>query len=570
MKLMKNIKFRNKILFIIVLMIFAIGSVIALSLFELKKNLLEDRKMKTKHVVETAYGVLEYFDSLTKTTKMTRQEAQRDAITAIKALRYEDKEYFWINDMHPTMIMHPYQTQLDGTDLSEYKDPNGKKLFVAFVDAVKSQKAGFVDYMWPKPNFKDPVPKISYVKGFEPWGWVIGSGIYIDDVNAVFAREAAKYISISIVTGLLLFLIGLYITHITTKALNKAVDASNSLAEGDLTVNIEEEGSDETGLLLSAMKNMVGRLRQIVGDVKNASDNVASGSKQMSLSSEQMSQGASEQASSIEEVSASMEEMVANIRQNAENAQQTEKIALKASADAKESGQAVALTVSAMKEIAEKISIIEEIARQTNLLALNAAIEAARAGEHGRGFAVVASEVRKLAERSQTAATEISHLSGSSVQVAEKAGELLAKLVPDIQKTADLVQEISGASAEQNSGSQQINKAIQQMDQVVQQNASHAEEMASTGEELSSQSEHLQDIMGAFKVNGNDTIKHIVHEKTNERIPDKTAVNTRVGAGSKALKKIGGKPVMNIKQSGVALDMGNGGRDSEDDEFEKY
>jgi methyl-accepting chemotaxis protein len=529
LKLMKNIKFRNKILFIIVLMIFAIGSVIALSLFELKKNLLEDRKIKTKQVVETAYGVLEYFDSLTKTTKMTKDEAQRNSIAAIKALRYEDKEYFWINDMHPKMIMHPY-----------------------------------------KPNFKHPVPKISYVKGFEPWGWVIGSGIYIDDVNAVFAREAAKYISISIVTGLILLLIGIYITHITTKALNKAVNASNSLAEGDLTVNIEEEGSDETGQLLSSMKNMVGRLRQIVGDVKNASDNVALGSKQMSLSSEQMSQGASEQASSIEEISASMEEMVANIRQNAENAQQTEKIALKASADAKESGEAVALTVSAMKEIAEKISIIEEIARQTNLLALNAAIEAARAGEHGRGFAVVASEVRKLAERSQTAAAEISHLSGSSVQVAEKAGELLAKLVPDIQKTADLVQEISGASAEQNSGAQQINKAIQQTDQVVQQNASYAEEMASTGEELSSQSEHLQDIMGAFKVTGNGTIKHIVHEKTNERIPDKTAANTTVGAGSKALRKIGGKPVMNIKQSGVALDMGNGGKDSEDDEFERY
>jgi methyl-accepting chemotaxis protein len=199
-----------------------------------------------------------------------------------------------------------------------------------------------------------------------------------------------------------------------------------------------------------------------------------------------------------------MEEMVANIRQNAENAQQTEKIALKASDDATESGQAVSMTVSAMKEIAGKISIIEEIARQTNLLALNAAIEAARAGEHGKGFAVVASEVRKLAERSQSAAGEISNLSGSSVQIAEKAGELLTKLVPDIQKTADLVQEISSASAEQNNGAQQINRAIQQMDQVVQQNASAAEEMASTSEELASQSEHLQDIMRFFRVgNGN-------------------------------------------------------------------
>jgi methyl-accepting chemotaxis protein len=223
-----------------------------------------------------------------------------------------------------------------------------------------------------------------------------------------------------------------------------------------------------------------------------------------------------------------------------------------------------------MKEIAGKISIIEEIARQTNLLALNAAIEAARAGEHGKGFAVVASEVRKLAERSQAAAAEISHLSGSSVQVAEKAGELLAKLVPDIQKTADLVQEISGASAEQNSGAQQINKAIQQMDQVVQQNASYAEEMASTGEELSSQSEHLQEIMRIFKVNDIGEVRHIVYEKTNERISDKPAANQIAGTGSKGLRRIGGKPGTNRKQTGVALDMGNGGKDSEDAEFERY
>ena len=570
MKIMKNIRFRNKILFIIGIMILGISSIIALSLFELKKNLLEDRKVKTRHVVETAYGVLEYYDSLTKTGKMSREDAQRNAMAEIKNLRYEDKEYFWLNDMYPKMIMHPYKSELDGTDLSDYKDPNGKKLFVEFVDTVKNHKAGFVDYMWPKPNYKDPVPKISYVKGFEPWGWVIGSGIYIDDVNALFWTEAGKYISISLVTGIVIFLLGIYVTHITTAALNKAVEASNRLADGDLTVTIEKEGSDETGQLLSSMKNMVEKLRHIVGDVKYASDNVASGSKQMSLSSEQMSQGASEQASSIEEISSSMEEMGANIRQNAENAQQTEKIALKAADDAKESGQAVALTVSAMKEIAGKISIIEEIARQTNLLALNAAIEAARAGEHGRGFAVVASEVRKLAERSQAAAAEISHLSGSSVQVAERAGELLAKLVPDIQKTADLVQEISGASAEQNSGSLQINKAIQQMDQVVQQNAGGSEEMASTAEELASQSEHLQDIMRFFRVDNDGGMRRPAQNEATPAISRNPAARQIASAGARTPKRLGGKSAAGSKQAGVALDMGNGERDSEDDEFERY
>lgn len=322
----------------------------------------------------------------------------------------------------------------------------------------------------------------------------------------------------TLVIGLIFaILLGGFIGYTLTKIINtpviKGVEFARALAEGNLQSEIDIDQKDEIGDLGRALNDMVRHLRKIIEDVVTASSNVGAGSEQLSSASQEMSQGASEQAASAEEVSASMEQMGSNIAQNTDNARQTEKIATKSAKDAIESGQAVKKAVDAMNEIANKISIIEEIARQTNLLALNAAIEAARAGEHGKGFAVVASEVRKLAERSQKAAGEIGQLSTSTVDVAEKAGKMLSQLVPDIQKTADLVQEITAASVEQNAGADQINKAIQQLDQVIQQNASAAEEMASTSEELSSQAQQLQDTIGFFDLgtsgdNRRSTVSH--------------------------------------------------------------
>jgi len=282
------------------------------------------------------------------------------------------------------------------------------------------------------------------------------------------------------------------------------------------------------------MKDMVANLKAIVLDIKTASANVASGSQELSASSEEMSQGATEQAAAAEEASSSMEEMSANIKQNADNSMETNNISLKSAGNARESGDTVANTVMAMKEIAEKISIIEEIARQTDLLALNAAIEAARAGEHGKGFAVVASEVRKLAERSQTAAGEISQLSSSSVEVAEKAGSMLAQLVPDIQKTAELVQEISAASNEQNSGADQINKAIQQLDNVIQQNASASEEMASTSDELATQAKQLLTSIEFFKL---DDQRHTARNAAHVQKPSRKSQTAGAAAAAPEVEK---------------------------------
>ena len=366
------------------------------------------------------------------------------------------------------------------------------------------------------------------------------------------------------------------------RPLKQIQELVGQLADGQLNIagRLSIKDGGEIGALAGSINEMANKLRSVVIDVTAAADNVASASQAMSSSTEEMSQGATEQASSAEEASSSVEQMSSNIRQNADNAQQTEKIASKAASNAMESGTAVNLTVSAMQEIAEKITIIEEIARQTNMLALNAAIEAARAGDHGKGFAVVAAEVRKLAERSQAAAVEIGELSGSSVEVAERAGQMLEEMVPDIQKTAELVQEINAASGEQNTGAEQINRAIQQLDQVTQQNASGAEELSSTAEELASQAEHLQTAVAFFKVDGISGDNGIGNSKgriSNRRFEE---LSSKLAQGSIAASRnedeiapslSPGHPSDN-PSTGVHLDMKevtNTG-DREDAEFERY
>lgn len=337
-------------------------------------------------------------------------------------------------------------------------------------------------------------------------------------------------------------------------AMNNVTLAAEEIASGNLTIKVKERSGQDK--LMQAMQKMIEGLTSVVTNIQAASTDVANGSEQMSSSSAEMSQGATEQSSSVEEVSSSMEQMAANIKQNADNAQQTEKIALKAAADANDGGKAVVKTVDAMREIAGKISFIAEIARQTNMLALNAAIEAARAGEHGKGFAVVASEVRKLAERCQASAGEISNLSKSSVEIAEKAGEMLGRIVPDIQKTAELVQEISTASVEQSAGVEQIKRAIIQLDQVIQQNASSAEEISGTSEELSGQAVQLQRTIGFFTIAGGNGRATAANSKGNSGSHKKGAVsachsNKKVVAQAKP-----GNGAKRGVSQGVALTLG--------------
>jgi methyl-accepting chemotaxis protein len=391
-----------------------------------------------------------------------------------------------------------------------------------------------------------------------------------DDTDVQYAKIRNMMFGVAGVSLLLAAIIAYWISNTISKGLSRANIVVREVSEGDLTKTAEITNRDEIGELLGNVNVMIERLRGVVGDALSAADNVSSGSQELSASSEQVSQGATEQAASAEEASASMEQMAANIKQNADNAAQTEKIARQSAKDAEASGEAVTRAVGAMRTIAEKIGIVQEIARQTDLLALNAAVEAARAGEHGKGFAVVASEVRKLAERSQSAAAEISSMSSDTVKAAAEAGDMLGRLVPDIRKTAELVSEISAACREQDIGAAQINEAIQQLDKVTQQNAGASEEMSATSEELAAQAEELQTSIAFFKV---DTAGH--KAATSKKVTVKAT--TKVVSASPAARKsaparapahVGSSvAAQQARAKGFALDLSMGGPDAGDADF---
>ena len=366
------------------------------------------------------------------------------------------------------------------------------------------------------------------------------------ETNAAFSKARNTMIAIFAVSVLVAMACAAMILIGLSRGLTQSVTYAKAVAEGDLRQTPTLRGNDEVSDLLRAQGEMIVKLREVVGTVSSAARNVASGSTQMAATSEELTQGATQQAESTEESSAAVEQMAANIKQSSDNAALTETIATKSANDARVSGKAVADAVQAMQTIADRIMIVQEIARQTDLLALNAAVEAARAGEHGRGFAVVAAEVRKLAERSQTAAGEISSLSASTVRTAASAGEMLLGLVPDIEKTSTLVTEITAASRELATGSAQISVSIQQLDKVTQENSAAAEQLSSSANELASQADALAEAIGFFRTEedmGSQTFA----------APRKTASAPRPAAKSKL------RPIAN--DGGFDFDLGEGGDD---------
>jgi len=421
----------------------------------------------------------------------------------VSGIRVGKNSFGWIVDSEGMVIAHPDASFIMNKNLLTM-DKDGFKGMDALGKRIVGEESGVGGYTDPKgtvmTNFFVSVPNTP--------GWKLGISVPEAEINAA-SRRIATMLSIIALASLAIALgISVVIARRITRPINVICKAMDDFAKGDFSMaNVAADEreritarNDELGDLGRSLDEMVVSLKAVVLNVIESARQVSSGSEQLSTTSQQISQGATEQAAAVEEISASMEEMSSNIKQNAENAQKTESIARKSALSAEAGGKAVMQTVDAMKQIAEKITIIEEIARSTNMLSLNASIEAARAGEYGKGFAVVASEVGKLAERSSREASEINALSVSSVKIAEEAGITIRDLIPEIRQTADLVQEISAASGEQDTGANQINQSISQLDQVVQQNASASEESASMSEELAGQADSLKDTIGFFKI----------------------------------------------------------------------
>jgi len=479
-----------------------------------RQLILAERKASVQQTVETAHSIAVRYQELAAKGQMSEEDAKRTTMETIKALRYSGKEYFWINDMHPRMVMHPFKPELDGTDVSASKDPQGTPLFLEFVKTVKASGSGFVFYVWNKPDSTELGQKVSYVKGFAPWGWVIGSGVYLDSVQETFVSRLITFSLGALALAGVLLTICLLIARSITRPLEQAVAIANTVASGDLTSEIEVKSGDETGQLLRALREMNGSLQNLVGQVRAGTDTIAAASSQISSANFDLAARTEEEASSLQETASAMEQLTGTVKQNAEHAHQANLLARSASEVASKGGNVVSQVVGTMgsinesaRKIVDIIAVIDGIAFQTNILALNAAVEAARAGEQGRGFAVVAAEVRQLAQRSAAAAKEIKDLISDSVEkidtgarLVDEAGSTMSEIVASVKRVTDIMGEITTASEEQSSGIEQVNKAIAQMDQVTQRNAALVEEEASTADALRAQAEKLAVTVSVFRL----------------------------------------------------------------------
>ncbi|HJV86509.1 MAG TPA: methyl-accepting chemotaxis protein [Noviherbaspirillum sp.] len=475
---------------------------------------MQARMDATRQHVEIAHGVLAWAQSREAAGELTREQAQALAKKAVGALRYQGEEYFWINDMQMRMVLHPAKPELNGKDVGGMKDPNGFALFQAFVDTVRKEGKGFISYQWPKPGSDAPVDKISYVKGFEPWGWIIGSGVYVDDLKQPLRRKIAW---IAGVVALVLLNAGYMFFSfyfVMDGGLKETQRHLRAMTEGDLTTTPTPWGSDEAARLMIELRHMQGALRSMVQRVRAASDDIVHSSSEIAQGADDLSRRTEQAAANLEETASSMEEISATVKHAEENTLQASAVARNNADDAAAGGTVMLEAVHKMDgirdssvRIGEIIGTINGIAFQTNILALNAAVEAARAGEQGRGFAVVATEVRTLAQRTAAASKEITGLISESVEqvkagteIVRKAGETIEDIVASSQKVNQLLGEIADGAREQTLGISQVGTAVHDLDRMTQQNAALVEQTASAAAALRDQADALAGEVARFRL----------------------------------------------------------------------
>ena len=491
--------------------------VLALLIWQINEqatDAIQSRKDATRAQVEIAQGVLAWAQQQEVSGKLTREQAQQVALQVIGTLRYDGSEYFWVTDMQPRMLMHPMKPELDGTDVSDVKDPNGVALFTNMVERVRRDHAGFVSYQWPKPGTTRPVDKISYVKGFEPWAWVVGSGIYVGEIHDALVRQLTLGVAV-VATALL---VAGYLFLSFYKVMNGGLKETGrhlmAMTDGDLTTSPSPWGRDEAAQLMNELKAMQDSLRAMVTRVRHCSDDIDRSSGTIANGAQDLARRTELAAASLEESAASMEQVGATVKNTASNTREGAEVAQHSADVAAIGGRVMREVVTTMESIratssriSEHLGVIDSIAFQTNILALNAAVEAARAGEQGRGFAVVAGEVRMLAQQSATAAKEISGLIkqsvaqiGNGTEVVQQAAATMDEIVVTSRRVDMLLGDIAKASQEQTLGIGQIGQAIQELDRATQQNAALVENTAEAAATMRHQAEGLAQEVARFKM----------------------------------------------------------------------